>query len=346
MYRRWQTFRVCVLVGDSDPERAWIRARNRIEEERFTLIRIAGRDRLLKERVKKAGGEIWDAFRSVRRSEGVYFRADSDQPMAGTKNDPVTQLAPRITESFIDRIVLAAGGHRLEGVEANHGRTKNADYLIDDMVLELKILEEEGLEKESRQEKLGELLVAGRAFDGTSLPLSPELVAPESRRRFLDALGGPIKNAVKSASKQIRSTKTHLGRPDLRGGVIVVNSGYGSLDPETFEHLVQRFVKKDTSQISEVICISSWLVSNGFDSVVNFSYWPGEAASDAGKRIRAAYDAQVEECMTEFMRSGMRVEGKPLEPLGPIAFEHGGVQLFWQPPQIAPFSTFGGESRS
>jgi len=60
---------------------------------------------------------------------------------------------PRITESFIDKAVEKIEGRRLNEGEKSEG-IQNADYILPGAVAELKILEEEGLEKKSRQNKI------------------------------------------------------------------------------------------------------------------------------------------------------------------------------------------------
>ena len=64
---------------------------------------------------------------------------------------------PRITESFIDKAVEKIGGRRLKKSEKSEG-FQNADYVLLGAVAELKIFEEEGLEKESRQDKIKKFL--------------------------------------------------------------------------------------------------------------------------------------------------------------------------------------------
>ena len=62
-----------------------------------------------------------------------------------------------LTEEDVTKVVEAAGGKRL--YEDDRMREdRNADYVFSDSVVELKLLNEEGLEKISRQEKLACLL--------------------------------------------------------------------------------------------------------------------------------------------------------------------------------------------
>ena len=86
---------------------------------------------------------------------------------------------------------------------------KNADYLMPGAVLELKIIEEEGLEKKTRQDKIRKLLSDNYILPKTvdiDIKRIPDDIKPEYKK----ILGGPIKTAVKKAAKQIKDTKFHL----------------------------------------------------------------------------------------------------------------------------------------
>ena len=105
----------------------------------------------------------------------------------------------------------------------------------------------------------------------------------------MDIVGGPIQSAVKSAAKQIRSTKEHLGRPDLRGGLIFLNTGYGTLPPELFADLVERYATKDTSQIDIKIAISTWMQTAALGGAVMFEFRPHEPTDATAIKICNAF---------------------------------------------------------
>ena len=193
-----------------------------------------------------------------------------------------------------------AGGHRLTPEECNHELTRNADYLLDDCVLELKILEEEGLEKTERQSKLAELF--GRPAEGYgTIEVNPDTLSAEERGAYLDIVGGPIKTAVKSASKQIRSTKSHLKNDALRGVAIFVNTGYGTLHPDLLYPIAKRFADSDTTQVKEVVAISSWLTPGKlFDATMYFQFDPKESSDSTVTKLNKAFWDRIGEFMTKF----------------------------------------------
>ena len=62
----------------------------------------------------------------------------------------------RLTENNFDKIIEAAGGNRFI-IDNNPEKQPNADYLLEDAIVELKFVEEEGLEKQERQQKIAAL---------------------------------------------------------------------------------------------------------------------------------------------------------------------------------------------
>lgn len=92
-----------------------------------------------------------------------------------------------IAESDLDTVVLQAGGLR---AHPNHDRRdlRGADFVLGDLVIELKVLDEDGFDKPARQQKLAALF---RARD---------------RERPVVVIGG-----------RLPLTRNHLRRSKLRG---------------------------------------------------------------------------------------------------------------------------------
>jgi hypothetical protein len=84
---------------------------------------------------------------------------------------------PRITESFVDLVAHDLGWQRYLNVRTPLEGRLNADYLGDGAIIELKILEEEGLEKAERQGKLAKLLSLSES-NGKEVDISFEIFRP------------------------------------------------------------------------------------------------------------------------------------------------------------------------
>lgn len=322
-YFEWQTAHICVFIAENDKQNAFEKAKQKAASERWVIISVEQKSTLIEDRVREAGGEVWEAYQQAKVT-GVFFREFLRHTLAGSKKGPTTVLVPRLTEKFMDGVVERAGGRRLTAEESNHERSRNADYLLDDCVFELKILEAEGLEVGTRQERLAELFRRPVAPDSTVL-LDPFELSEADRRKYMDIVGGPIQNAVKSASKQIRSTKEHLGKADMRGGLIFLNTGYGTLSPKLFACLVERYATKDTSQVDVTVAISTWMQPASLGGTMMFEFSPHEPSDITAKKIRDAFWERANEFMTAFARSGFRQEGEMVTPVKPIAFEVGGI---------------------
>ena len=141
---------------------------------------------------------------------------------------------------------------------------------------------------------------------------------------------------MKSASKQIRQTKELLGNVGLRGGLIFLNTGYGSLPPALFEKLVGRYAAKDSSQIEHCLCISAWVLTNGFDWNIQFKFHPHDSSEPIVQKLETAFETTMNEFMTEWVRQGMQSPGRRLPPLKPVAFEIAGRNFTWEPPDVPP----------
>ncbi len=62
----------------------------------------------------------------------------------------------KLIEDDFDRIIESAGGKRLSEDDSRE-KSANVDYILDDAIIELKFVEEEGLEKQERQQKLADI---------------------------------------------------------------------------------------------------------------------------------------------------------------------------------------------
>ena len=245
---------------------------------------------------------------------------------------------PRITESFIDKAVEKIGGRRLNDAEKSEG-IQNADYILPGAVAELKIIEEEGLKKESRQNKIKKFLSDQYLLPkevGIDIRTIPDEIKPE----FRQILGGPIQTAVKKAAKQIKETKALLKKDLDLGVLIAVNNGYGSLPDEEFEKLVLSYARKDTSQIDFVICSTVDHHQGDFDTYVFISShcYPvteGLQYSKSEDFIQAVNELFVK-AMTYMMQNQMdpKLWDSSLPPISDILFEGEGATFFRSAPEV------------
>lgn len=148
--------------------------------------------------MKEAGGEVWEAYQMALK-RGHWFRAEPHN-FGGQRP---RMSPPRVGEDFLDQIVFGAGGRRLTAEERANDEAQNADYILDNFVLEGKDLQEERLAKEECHEKIAELFWPYFEEDGV-VPLDPSVLTPSDFERYVEILGRPIQRIISKASKQIQ----------------------------------------------------------------------------------------------------------------------------------------------
>jgi hypothetical protein len=247
---------------------------------------------------------------------------------------------PRITEGFVDRIIESLGGRRPTFEERGCEKGPNADYFLPGAVAELKIFEEEPLEKAERQTRL-----AKHFADRYSLPeevrLNFENLSEEAKEDFRRLVGGPIQNAVKKAAAQIKATKTRLGLESHFGVLIAVNNGFCSLPHDEFDKMVARFAKKDTSQISFTLTTTVEHHKGSFDTYV---FCKSDGVSIHGQCCNPYSDPWAKAMGDQFTkRMGDMIadqmgwserDDEVLLPVSDILFERDGVLFIRKAPPV------------
>jgi hypothetical protein len=327
-YREWEKARVVVFVQANDRDEALLKAREFLKRHRWELLHVELCDRLLEDVVRSEGGRVFELFNEAK-TNGAAIKVFSENFAAG-RNGIAAIRPPKVGETFIDLIVTDVGGARL----ATDDKNRIVDYQIDNWIFELKDLQQEGLLQPDRQRKLAELFAPYAVSDEPML-LDPSILTSGEQRQFYDILSTPIKAQVKSASKQIRSTKQLLQNENLRGGIIYLNTGYGSFPDGQFGPLVQRYVDKDTTQIEAVFTVSTWAVTNGFETNMFFRAYPeGEAKIAIVNRLKEAFSHRFEEAMTKLITGQLTSKTDYANPLTPIAFQFNGLDFAWIPPMV------------
>jgi len=323
-YEEWETANVVVLVAADSRDETLARAKEVLRKERWELLEVQLCDRLIEERVREQGGAMLEAYEAAVAT-GSAIRVFPNNFAPG--KDGISAILPmRITESFVDQVVADIGGERIPTDDEN----RIVDYLIGDWLFELKDLQEEGLQQLERQKKLAKLFCRFAA-PGTPVQINPSVLDENERREFFNILSSPIQPQVKKASKQVRSTRGLLNRDDLKGGIIYLNTGYGSFAPDEFGPLVERYVRKDTTQIEAIFCVALWNQTNGFDSYVFYRSYPEKPSIPVVVQLQEAFGNRFEEAMTQLVLGTLPTTAVYSDPLTPIAFSVDGIDYVWQP---------------
>ena len=232
-----------------------------------------------------------------------------------------------------------AGGEKIDLGEELPG-VRSADYKIGDFVLELKIVEEEGLDKPERQAKIAELF-AEEFPDFPTVVINPYLLSSDATQgRLFRMLEGPIKGLVKTASKQLKSSAKKYDTD--KKVLLILNNGYMSLHHEDFEKLVLKCVRNDTSNIDLVIVGGMYYEYDGFDSYVLAYFRPHPI--DVTKSIdTSSLEREWNHFLTEVMNRfalEQNTEKDARTPNADLSFSYDGKVFVRPRPQFGKKSSF------
>lgn len=218
---------------------------------------------------------------------------------------PTLTIRP-ISESDIDEIIREAGGIRAH--EDTHRRTeKGADYRLKDAVIELKILEEDGLSKPERQTKLATLFLKVMPHRPVIVLDKDKLPAP-LRRDYNRILEGPVKTAVSKARAQLSQSRKEL-EGTKASVLMIINNGYTALRHEELLTLASNRARQDTTEIDGVVVGGCYYYSDGFDScyIWPLNYVPINVSKSFDfDALRAAWDKFSGQFMTQLMQAAQK----------------------------------------
>jgi len=250
-----------------------------------------------------------------------------------------------LSEDDIDGILLAAGGVRAHP-DADRREKPNSDYLLNETLLELKLLDDEGLEKPERQEKLAALF-REHMRDRPVVVLDRGKLPDEGQRTYDRTLEGPIKTAVAKARKQLKQSRTEHSSATA-SVLLVINNGYTALDHESLKRMVAHRVRNDTSNIDGVVVAGCYFYSDTFDS---YFLWPMDYVPinldrpfPSFDKLKRAWDDFAERFMTDVVQGTLA----PSTIKGPVVdtqFDHDGVTFVKPAPPMGIPSDFFSKGR-
>ncbi len=202
----------------------------------------------------------------------------------------------------IDFVIAAAGGQRAHP-DSDCRALRNSDYVLGGSIIELKVLEEDRLDKPEVQAKIAELF-GNLDPDKPVVVVDPNRLDVQGLREYRSIMRGPVKAAVKSASGQLQQSRIELN-PDASTVLFVINNGLTTMShEELLAHVIDR-ATNDATGIDLVVVGGCYLHGDGFDIV---ALWPincvaihEDRSFDEFEALRAAWNRLAERHMTEFI---------------------------------------------
>jgi len=331
-FYEWQKATLVLFIPDRDPCTAEQKALVKLGERDWVPESFELRDILIEDAVRAEGGGVWDAYKEAERN-GLFWLESLDALPMSRKGETLWGTGPKLDESFIDGLISDSGGKRVTCEEAGDFTEKNADYILGTYVLELKQFEQEGLDVPTRQKKIAEIFDR-YSSNGPVQQIDPFQLDEHDFQEYWEVVGVPIQKRIKAASKQVKSTIKRVGEDSYVGGVILLNTGYLTVPHDFLVAMAERYSAKDTSSISKVIVISSWTVTNGFDTVVNYGFHPHEPSCTELTKLKDTFWSTVESRMTQMITSELDTTSGMQEPMSPTHFYREGKAYTFGVPQL------------
>lgn len=189
----------------------------------------------------------------------------------------------KIIEDDITEIIVSAGGEQIPTRDIEEKNT--ADYSLNESIIELKLIEEEGLEKETRINKIEDLFEENQKGK-PSVIIDKRLLCEAELNKYYRFLEGPIKTAIKKASKQLKNTENDI-YPGKIKVCMVINTGYASLFMEDFEKIVTKITKNDSNTIDYLIIAGAYFYGDSFDFYSFFPFELVKMKSDSDQEFKS-----------------------------------------------------------
>ncbi|MCH8805858.1 MAG: hypothetical protein IH986_07200 [Planctomycetes bacterium] len=251
----------------------------------------------------------------------------------------------RLNEGDFDDIIEHTGGSRLVTDDARE-KGPNADYVFKEAIIELKLVEEEGLEKADRQLRLADLFCEQQP-DRPTIVLDPGQLDEERRRHYYNIMAGPLKGHVKKAAKQLDGTAERLGGQPVRV-LLLVNNGYSALNQDEFAQIALKCVRNDTTKVDAVVVAGTYYYSDKFDM---FTFFPFELHPVNVDRsftsfddLRNAWNSFASRLMTDLIL-GSDERARERLPVVDLSFEVDGIRFVKPTPKMGHESSFWEKAR-
>jgi hypothetical protein len=241
----------------------------------------------------------------------------------------------KISESDFDSVIKAAGGSRIEEPDS-------ADYILNEALVELKFVEEEGFHVPTRQKKIAEIFRQQQP-NSSVVVIRPKSLDKINQQVYYNALARPVESHVRKAAEQLETTALRFNPQPVRV-LVILNTGYTALLPDEFKEICVRCVHKEnySDRIDWLVCGGIYFMTNGYDNwtISNFEEIPINLSRGfpIAEKLRDAWHGFVSRMLKQIC-SEFVPEHEAKVPIGDLAFEIDGVRYI-KPSPKTPKSGF------
>jgi hypothetical protein len=232
----------------------------------------------------------------------------------------------RINETDFDSIIELAGGKRID-LNASCQKGNYADYRLNEAIVELKLIREEGLRKESRQKKVAGIFRKAQ-LNRPVVVLDAKILSQKELQKYYNLMEQPIQTAIKKAANQVQDSKLRSGDDGTRV-LVILNDGYTALNMDEYREVVGRKVRNDTSKIDYAIAGGIYYYSDRFDNYFfsSFDLIPVNIGKPfpSFKVLHSAWNQWVEKYMTSVVLGQKSLDDDRF-PVIDLNFEINGIQ--------------------
>jgi len=292
-YLYWQIATLCILIGDDNKILALNKARCLIDKKKWLPVSEIYASTLIESIIYQHETSLIANYEKAKIGKDCFLVFTDE--WWGFRNLPLP-IYPKITEEVIDRVFEKAGGGRLPC--SAHITVKNADYVIDDYIFELKMIREAKSIKQTFQDKMTSLYK-----NKTAKFIDMEAIDFDeiNYKMYADIFKKSVRHIVEYSSEQIKSTKKNiLKNKKYKGGIFILSKGLSSFTPDFLRELVSESLRKYAKTIKSGILVSIWVEADGSDTSLNYSIMFNQTPIE--KRLQQSFEIVIREYLTEWAK--------------------------------------------
>lgn len=296
-----------------------------ISSESYVICSEIKIDILIRSLCEDVGGDLWKAYLTAER-DGHSFTNFAEPSFSNLYYYNI----PRFTELDFENLIVQFGGSKIPETV-----TMTPDFILGDIVIELKDLQSESLSNKDRRSTIAKIFEADSSF---SININFSTIEGDSHTAYKRIIANSIKNTVKKAAKQIKEfSKVNS---ISTAGVFLINTGYFSLEHQLFKTIAEEIIARDTTTIKFAYIFTQSVFHNAVGDLR--ADYKQDCIGELPSELNGLYEAcktLIEKKMSSVFRPD-NGERSFVAPQYPISFFADNKIFYWKPERIEPSINF------